>query len=112
MSSVFSASSPGRLDVMGGIADYSGSLVLQMPIRNQTTVSVKLRTDFICTVKSQMAGSHQEVSIDFRPLLKVSPGSAHQILTQDSKHSWAAYVIGCAYLLQQQKGIDFKGADF
>ena len=23
---------PGRLDVMGGIADYSGSLVLQMPI--------------------------------------------------------------------------------
>jgi len=25
------ACAPGRLDVMGGIADYSGSLVLQMP---------------------------------------------------------------------------------
>ncbi|KAJ1627341.1 hypothetical protein T492DRAFT_876814, partial [Pavlovales sp. CCMP2436] len=24
---------PGRLDVMGGIADYSGSLVLQLPLR-------------------------------------------------------------------------------
>ena len=29
---VFVARAPGRLDVMGGIADYSGSLVLQMPI--------------------------------------------------------------------------------
>ena len=27
---------PGRLDVMGGIADYSGSLVLQLPIREAT----------------------------------------------------------------------------
>ena len=27
------ARAPGRLDVMGGIADYSGSLVLQYPIR-------------------------------------------------------------------------------
>lgn len=26
------ARAPGRLDVMGGIADYSGSLVLQMPL--------------------------------------------------------------------------------
>lgn len=27
---VFVARAPGRLDVMGGIADYSGSLVLQV----------------------------------------------------------------------------------
>ncbi|NOX56685.1 MAG: galactokinase family protein, partial [Planctomycetes bacterium] len=26
------ARAPGRLDVMGGIADYSGSLVLQLPL--------------------------------------------------------------------------------
>jgi hypothetical protein len=26
------ATAPGRLDAMGGIADYSGSWVLQMPI--------------------------------------------------------------------------------
>lgn len=25
---------PGRLDFMGGVADYSGSLVLEMPIRS------------------------------------------------------------------------------
>ena len=32
---------PGRLDVMGGIADYSGSLVLQRPIREATFVAVE-----------------------------------------------------------------------
>lgn len=26
------ARAPGRLDVMGGVADYSGSIVLEMPI--------------------------------------------------------------------------------
>ena len=30
-SDIFVARAPGRLDVMGGIADYSGSLVLQVP---------------------------------------------------------------------------------
>src|SRR5581483_7268602 len=32
---------PGRLDVMGGIADYSGSLVLQMPLRAATIVALQ-----------------------------------------------------------------------
>ena len=32
------ARAPGRLDVMGRIAEYSGSLVLQMPIREGTGV--------------------------------------------------------------------------
>ena len=35
---------PGRLDVMGGIADYSGSLVLQRPIAEATFAAVQ-RTD-------------------------------------------------------------------
>jgi L-arabinokinase len=32
---------PGRLDVMGGIADYSGSLVLQMPTREACHVALQ-----------------------------------------------------------------------
>src|SRR5438876_12185928 len=32
---------PGRLDLMGGIADYSGSLVLQWPIQNAVHVAVQ-----------------------------------------------------------------------
>ena len=35
------ARAPGRLDLMGGIADYSGSLVLQWPIREATLVALQ-----------------------------------------------------------------------
>src|SRR4051812_49560061 len=38
--SVFLSRAPGRLDVMGGIADYSGALVLQWPIREATRVAL------------------------------------------------------------------------
>src|SRR5689334_21487866 len=32
---------PGRLDVIGGIADYSGSLVLELPIAEATLVALQ-----------------------------------------------------------------------
>src|ERR1051325_5512052 len=35
------ARAPGRLDVMGGIADYSGSLVLELPIAEATLVALQ-----------------------------------------------------------------------
>ncbi|CAL5049709.1 unnamed protein product [Urochloa decumbens] len=38
---IYIARAPGRLDVMGGIADYSGSLVLQMPLREACHVAVQ-----------------------------------------------------------------------
>src|SRR5215207_3402000 len=34
---------PGRIDLMGGIADYSGSLVLQWPIAAATHVALQLQ---------------------------------------------------------------------
>ena len=38
---VLVARAPGRLDVMGGIADYSGSLVLELPLAVATWVAVQ-----------------------------------------------------------------------
>ncbi len=35
------ARAPGRLDVMGGIADYSGSHVLEFPIAEATFVALQ-----------------------------------------------------------------------
>ena len=40
-SDVTVARAPGRLDVMGGIADYSGSLVLELPIAEATFVALQ-----------------------------------------------------------------------
>ena len=42
---IYTTSSPGRLDVIGGIADYSGSLLLQKTIAETTTVQLQKRND-------------------------------------------------------------------
>src|SRR4030095_3456142 len=50
------ARAPGRLDVMGGIADYSGSMVLELPIREATFVALQpdpIRTVSIITLSEQ-----------------------------------------------------------
>lgn len=39
------ARAPGRLDVMGGIADYSGSLVLEMPIAQACHVAAQIQSN-------------------------------------------------------------------
>src|SRR5882724_12269229 len=36
---------PGRLDVMGGIADYTGSMVCQMPLDRAVAVALQERDD-------------------------------------------------------------------
>ena len=43
-STCFVAQAPGWLDVMGGLGDYSGSLVLSMPIGGQVCVAVQATT--------------------------------------------------------------------
>ena len=43
---------PGRLDVMGGIADYSGALVLQLPLDRATTVSLRRTASPHCDITS------------------------------------------------------------
>src|SRR5262245_16356745 len=39
------ARAPGRLDVMGGIADYSGSMVLELPILEATFAALQRHSD-------------------------------------------------------------------
>src|SRR5438128_1143603 len=48
---------PGRIDLMGGIADYSGSLVLQLPIAAATHVALQLHEDLTLRIVSLPADS-------------------------------------------------------
>jgi L-arabinokinase len=112
MSASFTASSPGRLDVMGGIADYSGSLVLQMPIRYSTTVTITLRSDFQCQLKSQLPEDFQQADFDYQEIKGKDYSQSHKILVQKKEARWIAYILGCALVLEKEKGINFKGADF
>jgi galactokinase len=110
------ASAPGRLDVMGGIGDYSGSLVLQMPIKQKTKIQLTLRDDYQCHIKSEISsGEILTAHVDYREFLnnnQVDYKFAQEKFKENSETSWISYVLGCALVLQKEKGIDFKGADF
>lgn len=108
----FSASAPGRLDVMGGIADYSGSLVLQMPVRNRTIVSISLREDFQCHLNSHLNEGSFEADFNYKELLGVDFATAREILNKKKETSWIAYVLGCVFVLERENKIEFTGADF
>lgn len=112
----FEAAAPGRLDVMGGIADYSGALVLQMPIAQQTKIKLSLREDYQCHVRSQISsGELLTAHVDYRDYLNnnlIDYQFAQERFKQNAETSWISYVLGCALVLQKEKNIDFRGADF
>jgi galactokinase len=108
---------PGRLDLMGGIADYSGSLVLELPIASAAHVALQL---------------HDERTIDFISLSSTGEGprrfampldeftqsgtpvdyrTARARFSGDVENHWAAYVAGAFLVLMRERGIEFdKGA--
>src|SRR5262245_51730294 len=51
---LFVTRAPGRLDVMGGIADYSGSLMLELPIAEATLAALQPSDDPVVRIASVM----------------------------------------------------------
>ncbi len=106
----------GRLDVMGGIADYSGSLVLQMPIQQKTIVKLTLRADYLSSFISYTeSGEELKAEVDTRNFIvngKIDYLFAKTKFNELKENSWIAYVLGCVLVLLKEKNIDFKGADF
>ena len=101
---------PGRLDVMGGIADYSGALVLQLPLGRQTTVSVQRQAARRCEIRSQRAGAWVDFEID---LDRITSGPLREPRALGAwfaeRHSdrWAAYVVGVVqHCLQRATDLD------
>src|SRR5262245_53841949 len=106
---------PGRLDVMGGIADYSGSLVLQMPLRAATLVALQRDPTRHLHIVSLGADSHHRtVAVDL-PLsvLERTGGSpieydeARRYFAADRQRRWAAYVAGALLVLRRERGVTF-----
>ena len=115
---LFIARAPGRLDVMGGIADYSGSLVLQMPLANATFVAVQDACEPYVTIVSVPQEEQEEqdaqndvlrVSFPHDDLLPfsapLSVEKAHELLTHDPEHAWAAYIAGDLIELRNAYGV-------
>ncbi len=94
------ARAPGRLDVMGGIADYSGSLVLEGTIAAAAVASVQLTQDGQAVVRTDgdhVPGIRSEVRFPVRDIAAASPDDFVRIrgmFRDDPEASWAAYVAG------------------
>ena len=106
---------PGRLDVMGGIADYSGSLVLQLPIKEATIAAAQPASDNTVRIIS-LTNSESNRDRYFEMRLEdfftdnkpIEYKSAQQYFIRNKSTRWAAYVAGVFLVLIKERNIDFK----
>lgn len=108
---------PGRLDVMGGIADYSGSLVLQLPIREAAHVALQRDPDPVLHVVSLGADANGRSASCTLPLAHfrhdgaagaASYEAAREYFRRDPRQAWAAYAAGAFLVLTRERGIRFS----
>ncbi len=90
---------PGRLDVMGGIADYSGSMVCELPLGVSAAAAVQLRTDGRVVCHSAQKPEASGISIN---RLKTDRPELVRRYVNESQ-SWSLYPAGCVWWLLQRK---------
>ncbi len=106
---LYVARAPGRLDLMGGIADYSGSLVLELPLAAATLVAAQQVEAPIVSIMSANAAEISAMPLVTVPLKILCPTdgpldyiSAHTLLMADARQAWAAYIAGVLVVLQRE----------
>jgi galactokinase len=105
---VFVARAPGRLDVMGGIADYSGALVLQWPIREATRVALlpwPERRLSITSVGRHGVERRCDVPLDLIADAHRPYDDVRAWFAGDPARHWAAYVAGVFHVLSREHGV-------
>ncbi|CAN0859232.1 ARA1 [Linum grandiflorum] len=133
---VYVARAPGRLDVMGGIADYSGSLVLQMPTREACHVAVQRNYPNkhklwkhaqarqnakgqgptpvlqIVSYGSELSNRGPTFDMDLSDFIEdgqpMPYEKAKKFFAQDPSQKWAAYVAGTILVLMKELGVRFE----
>jgi L-arabinokinase len=96
------ATAPGRIDFLGGVADYSGSWVLEVPIHRETKVAItradhwrfhsRQAQDYVLPDEFWSELSAQTESADVR-----------QTLETVGVPTWVKYVLGCLLVLVQDR---------
>ena len=111
---LFVSRAPGRLDVMGGIADYSGSLVLQLPIKEATLVALQRDPERKFTIislgnENNDRTAYFEMSLtEFEQSGKpVAYETARTYFQKDPATHWAAYVAGAFLVLMRERSVNF-----
>jgi L-arabinokinase len=108
------ARAPACLDVMGGIADYSGATVLQMPLGEGTYVAIQQSPVLgvrAASVELGDAKRHRYAEItphDLAMLLEAGEdgyATARAFFRREEKSAWLAYVVGALLVLAHERSI-------
>jgi L-arabinokinase len=109
---------PGRLDVMGGIADYSGAMVLQLPIAEACFCAAQLGPgDGVLRVVSLGAGTARTSAFELPASALLDAAGAplsyeevRGVLAADAPSAWAAYPLGVVHVLAREAGASFAAS--
>ena len=99
---IFVARAPGRLDIMGGIADYSGSLVLELPLECSTTAILQAQSAPLCEIASRRDGRWDFFTVELPPLV-IDEGALNSATAlaawfrRRDADQWASYIVGVAH---------------
>ena len=101
---------PGRLDVMGGVADYSGSLVLEMPIAEATFAAIQTKSSSVIEITS-VGEKVSRFEMNLGDLVcdggPCDLASAREYFASRNEGDWASYIGGVFFVLGIELGVRF-----
>lgn len=93
---------PGRLDVLGGVADYSGSLVLETPTALTTSVTATPAARFVVG----------PVSMGVEEMAALASAGYHEMRERLAAYPrWTRYLVGVALVLVRHGVIEAPAAE-
>ncbi|MEZ5397115.1 MAG: hypothetical protein R2724_30655 [Bryobacterales bacterium] len=95
---------PGRLDFLGGVADYSGALVLETPIDATTRVEITSVSNAAWSLNSQGHGRWAAPAEPLLGALSASGAVAREALDTQGAPHWVRYPLGCLWAFCHQTG--------
>ncbi len=104
---------PARLDVMGGIADYSGSNVCETVLGGGMLMALQPRTDRTMRIRTMQMG-RRSLPVETRiPLDYLTAGDSvgdysqiRELCQSNPLVSWAAYIGGSIFTLLKEESIN------
>lgn len=113
---VWVARVPARLDVMGGIADYSGANVCEGTLGAGVLVAVQPRRDRRVRLRSFSLGSRRmpvetELPLDWLQARGKFPsyGDVQALFRENHLAAWAAYAAGSLFALLKEEQLRLRG---
>lgn len=100
---------PGRLDVIGGFADYSGGVVLELPLANATFCAVQRRHDRQLQIRSIDPADdarHMNVAFNIDDAQWQDTAAAREWFAAHPDLDWAAYIVGVLVVMRSALAAD------